>query len=322
MLPATFIISLDFELHWGVSDHRTIESYHENLKNTPEVIRKTLKLFREENIHATWATVGMLFCKDKRELLEYVAPDKQPVYSNQRLSNYIVAKGAGQSEMDDPFHYGNSLIKEIIDTPGQELSTHTFSHFYCLEQGQTTADFFYDLSAARSITEREGVIPKSIVFPRNQYNGDYLEVCKKMGIRSYRGNFPYWVYNAESKSAESRWKKIVRLADAYLPISGKRYVRPIVEKEMMNIPASSFLRPYNNKLSPLEPLKIARIKREMEAAAKNKACYHLWWHPHNFGKDMDKNFDNLISILNHFAVLSNRYEMVSLNMNEVYERYK
>jgi hypothetical protein len=42
------------------------------LKNVPLVIDRTLKLFTERNIHATWATVGMLFCKNKKELESWV----------------------------------------------------------------------------------------------------------------------------------------------------------------------------------------------------------------------------------------------------------
>jgi pyruvate-formate lyase len=55
----------------------------------------------------------------------------------------------------------------------------------------------------------------------------------------------------------------------------------------------------------------------MTYAAKNGEVYHLWWHPHNFGKNQDQNFKNLKEILDHFASLKNEYGMKSLNMNEV-----
>jgi hypothetical protein len=89
---------------------------------------------------------------------------------------------------------------------------------------------------------------------------------------------------------------------------------------MLNIPGSCFLRPYNRKLSFLESLRISRIKNEMTAAAKKNAVYHLWWHPHNFGKDMDKNFAGLEKILDHFSTLNSKYGMQSLNMKEIYEQ--
>lgn len=56
-----FIISLDFELFWGVSETRTIESYKQNLLKTPEVVERLLMIFSENNIQASWASVGLLF---------------------------------------------------------------------------------------------------------------------------------------------------------------------------------------------------------------------------------------------------------------------
>jgi len=322
MKKSRFVISLDFELHWGVSDHRTVESYYENLKNTPEVVRRLLALFKNRNIHVTWATVGMLFCKDKNELNTFVPEKNRPNYTNLSLSNYAIVKSAGKNETDDPFHYASTLIRKIIETPGQELATHTFSHYYCLEPGQSPDEFYFDISAAMTITAREGIWPVSIVFPRNQYSEEYIEKCQLAGIKVYRGNLSSWIYKAEAKSTESLLKRVFRLADAYLPISGYRVVDPILEAGMMNIPGSCFLRPYNANLSWLEPLRVSRIKKEMTAAAKTGMMYHLWWHPHNFGKNIEKNFRILHEILDHFDHLSSMYGMQSMNMKEVYEKYQ
>ena len=59
------------------------------------------------------------------------------------------------------------------------------------------------------------------------------------------------------------------------------------------------------------------MKKEMTVAAKKKKIYHLWWHPHNFGKDMDKNFEILEKLLAHFQVLRKKYNMQSLSMIEI-----
>jgi peptidoglycan/xylan/chitin deacetylase (PgdA/CDA1 family) len=322
MSQSIFTISLDFEIHWGVSDHRTIESYRENLMNVPVVIDRLLKLFEKNNIHATWATVGMLFCYNKQELESWVHPADQPTYSNNKLSNYSIIYEAGENESDDPFHYGQSIIQKILNTPGQELATHTFSHYYCLEPGQTLLQFEKDIHAAIKIHQRENNIPMSIVFPRNQYSDQYLEICKQNDVLCYRGNYNSWMYKAEAKSTESFFKRIARIADNYLPFTGSRYV--FIEKVfpgMVNIPASCFLRPYNKKMSFLEPLRLLRIKNEMNAATKKNAIYHLWWHPHNFGKNVDENFKILESILDHFQQLKKKSGMVSLSMKEIYEQF-
>jgi peptidoglycan/xylan/chitin deacetylase (PgdA/CDA1 family) len=322
MHPGTFVISIDFEIHWGVSDHRTIESYNENLSNVPEVVRRTLELFERRKMHATWATVGMLFCHNKKELFEHVDPEHRPTYDNPALSNYVIAEQAGEDERSDPYHYANSVVKQIIQTPFQELGTHTYSHYYCLEPGQTPQQFYHDLAAAKKLIEKEKVNAVSIVFPRNQYNDDCLEQCRKTGFYCYRGNYPSWIYRAEAKSTESKWKRAARFFDTYLPVTGQRYVRAEQHDGMVNVPASCFLRPYNKQFSFLESLRMRRIKKEMEVAAKKKAIYHLWWHPHNFGKDMDRNFNNLEMILDHFDKLAVKYGMVSSGMKEIYEQIK
>ena len=320
MNTGTFVISLDFEIHWGVSDHHTIESYNENLRNVPRIVKRCLQLFREKNIHATWATVGMLFCKSKEELFAYVKPEHRPQYVRKEVSNYIVAEQAGNNEQDDPYHYAPSLVREIIDTPGQEMATHTFSHYYCLEPGQTPEAFFHDLSAAVAVAKKENVNLYSIVFPANQFKKDHLLECKKQGIKCYRGNYPSWMYQLKAKAEEGLWKRFCRLADTYLPVNGSRYVEVTMEDGLMNIPSSCFLRPYSRKLSFLEGLRVLRIKREMTAAAKKKKIYHLWWHPHNFGQNMEKNFAILQKVLEHYQKLEKKYNMQSLSMAEIYNK--
>ena len=319
MKTGVLTISLDFEIHWGVSDHHTIESYNENLKNVPNVIRRLLRVFKEREIHVTWATVGMLFCRNREELFAFVRPEHRPTYINTNFSNYLVAEKAGTNETDDPYHYAPSLIKEIIGTPHQEMASHTFSHYYCLEPGQNPEQFFHDVGAAKQMAQREQVSIASIVFPANQFHPAYLQQCRKQGIKCYRGNYPSWIYQFQAKSLEGLWKRMARLIDTYLPLKGHRYVDAVMEDGILNIPASCFLRPYRQKLSMLEGLRVARMKGEMKAAAKKKKIYHLWWHPHNFGQNMDKNFSVLEKLLDYYQVLQKKYNMQSLTMEEIYD---
>ncbi len=319
MNSGTFVISLDFEIHWGVSDTHTIESYNENLRNVPQIINRLLQIFREKNIHATWATVGMLFCKSKEELFAYVKPEHRPDYVRKEVSNYIVAQQAGNNEEKDPYHFAPSLVRKIIDTPGQEMATHTFSHYYCLEPGQTPEAFSHDLTAAVAIAKKENVDLYSIVFPANQFKKDHLEECKKQGIKCYRGNYPSWMYQLKAKAEEGLWKRFCRLLDNYLPVNGSRLVEVTMNDGLMNIPSSCFLRPYSKRLSFLEGLRVIRIKREMTAAARKKKIYHLWWHPHNFGQNMEKNFSILYKILEHYQLLEKKYNLQSLTMAEIYK---
>lgn len=67
----------------------------------------------------------------------------------------------------------------------------------------------------------------------------------------------------------------------------------------------------------LERFRIRRIKEAMTYAAKNNEIYHLWWHPHNLGKNVYPNFKALGEILQHYEFLNHQYQFESKNMQEL-----
>ncbi len=317
-----FSISLDFELFYGVRDHRTINEYGNNLLGTRDAISKMLQLFEEYEIHTTWATVGLLFYDNKEFLLSDL-PTKLPSYTNRTYSPYLSIKDIGPDERTDPYHYGLSLIKKIQSTPFQEIGTHTYSHYYCLEKGQTIHEFNADISKAIEVAQKNNIEIKSIIFPRNQFNEEYLKIVKDHKIRTYRGNETSWLYDARNRENESLLRRSLRLIDTYLNISG-HHIHDLVkinkQQTLINIPSSRFLRPYSPKLKFLEGLKLNRIKNDMLAAAKTNKVFHLWWHPHNFGSYTNENISFLKSILDYYSILKKKYGMTSLNMGELADK--
>lgn len=320
---AVFVISLDFELYWGVRDHRTLAEYRGNLLGERQAIPEMLELFRRFDVHATWAAVGFLFFDNKRDMLAAV-PARRPAYANSQLSPYPHLESVGADEESDPFHYGASLLRMIQATPGQEIATHTFSHYYCLEAGQTVEDFEADLGAAARSAQRFGVQLKSLVLPRNQWNAAYLEACRRAGIRAYRGNQRSFLYRAgDAASTGSPLRRALRLVDAYLPVVGlsaPSLADIAATGEPYDVPASRFLRPFAPNLAALEGRRLRRIEQEMSAAARAGGVYHLWWHPHNFGANTRENIGNLERLLRHFDLLRREHGMASLSMSEVAER--
>lgn len=312
------VVSLDFELYWGVRDVRTIESYKDNLLAVRQVVPALLNLFHEYDIHATWATVGFLFFQSREHLLSGL-PEKLPHYTNYRLSPYNHLKEIGRDEKEDPFHYAASLIKLIASSANQEVASHTFSHYYCLEEGQDIETFRHDLQAAIDAAKRYQLKVDSLVFPRNQFNSKYLSVCNELGFQAYRGNESSWIYRPKSRADESVIRRAVRLLDAYVNISGHNcYSLDSASNELpLNIPSSRFLRPFSKKLRFLEPLRMRRILRDLEHAAKNGLIYHLWWHPHNFGANTDENLSFLKTIFDYYKTLKTTYGMESLNMGDL-----
>jgi peptidoglycan/xylan/chitin deacetylase (PgdA/CDA1 family) len=311
-----FVISLDFELHWGVWDVTTKESYGNNILGVSEVIPRLLDLFSHYNIKATFATVGFLFAKNKQDLELYL-PLIKPGYNNDGYNVYTKELPlVGNNENDDPYHFGYSLLQQIKQSC-HEISTHTFCHYYCLEEGQTAEEFDADIKAAKKIATANDVQIQSIVFPRNQVNEEYLSVIKDNGVDAYRGNPTSWIYKPRMFTAEVLFIRFCRLLDTYLPISGYNTHKITKEDGLpVNIPASRFLKPYNKKLVLLEKLKLKRIMNEMTAAAKKNELYHLWWHPHNFGVNINENIANLTTILNHYKELNKKYGFANLTIKE------
>jgi peptidoglycan/xylan/chitin deacetylase (PgdA/CDA1 family) len=309
------VVSLDFELHWGVRDAIPLERYRENLLGVREAIPAMLDLFVRRGIHATWATVGLLFCRDRREV-EETLPARLPQYEDRALSPYDLSE-LGADEAHDPFHYAPTLIEKIAATPGQEIGTHTFSHFYCEERGQTSLDLEADLVSAAKAADRFGVTLKSLVFPRNQTNLAYRDVLERRGIRAYRGNGSRWPY-ASPVSLDSPGKRAARLADAYVRLIGRRSCVPHRSDSfgLVDVPASAFLRPYSRRLERLEGLKLRRLREGMSHAAALGEIFHLWWHPHNFGANLRENMAMLAHLLDHFEDLRMSHRMQSLSMIE------
>jgi peptidoglycan/xylan/chitin deacetylase (PgdA/CDA1 family) len=311
-----FVISLDFELLWGVRDRRTVAQYGAHILGVRQVVPRLLDLFEAHAVRCTWATVGFLFFEDRDELLAHL-PDLRPNYRDPRLSPYPDIEKIGPNERKDPYHFGLSMLRQVMAAPGQEVATHTFSHYYCLESGQTIEAFRADLEAARRAAARLGVTLKSLVFPRNQFNDAYLDVCREAGLTCFRGNPDSWLYRAAT-TGESPLKRASRLADSYVSLSGDNAATPTIERAgLINIPASFFLRPFSSSLRRLEGLRIRRITQAMEAAARDRAVFHLWWHPHNFGADQNENFLVLGRILATFARLRDRFGWRSATMRDV-----
>lgn len=318
-MPGTLIISLDFELFWGVRDVATVESYGANLRGTREAIPALLALFAAQEIRATWATVGFLFFDSKADLLAHL-PEEKPAYTNPELSPYPALAGIGENEAADPYHYGRALLDLIRAAPGQEIGSHTFSHYYALERGQTAETFRQDLRAALDAGRRLDLDLRSLVFPRNQYNAKYLGICRELGLTSYRGNEASWIYRQRTEAREPTGKRAARLLDAYVNMSGHHTYdleQVLRAGAPFNLPSSRFLRPWSERLRFLEEPRLRRIERGMTHAARKGEAFHLWWHPHNFGVNLPRNLANLRRLLNHFGHLRTAYGMESSSMGDV-----
>jgi len=315
-----FVISLDFEIHWGVRDQWELPAYQENLLGVRTAIPAMLDTFDAYGVKATVAAVGFLFFDRRADLLAAL-PAQRPSYADARLSPYAAMDLVGADEATDPYHFGRALLGEI-GRRGHEIASHSFSHYFCLERGQSHAEFEADLDAARAVAARDGVGLASIVFPRNQYTAGHLATCASKGFLAFRGNPRSWLYAARRRDQETRIERALRLLDAYVNLSGDHtasdaYMRSFTP---LNVPGSRFLRPYSRALRLLEPLRLRRIRNSMTRAARRGETFHLWWHPHNFGVHTQENIAVLDQILRHHAELRDRYDWHNATMRQLAEQ--
>lgn len=312
--PGALVISLDFELHWGVLERSPTGQYGANLRGVPESVRGILALFEEFGVRATWGTVGMLFARSRAERDRF-SPAVRPRYTAALPDPYAVP--VGESETDDPLHYAPTLIAEIAARPGQEVATHTFAHLCPLEPAEGMRDAFReDLRAARAIMRHTlGIEPRSIVFPRNQHDPALNDLLVGEGVPCYRGNPRSWMWKAAPGAGQGALRRAARLADAYLgPARTTRWDEVAQPDGTFDVRASFFVRVGSGRLGA------RRIASALTAAARRGEILHLWWHPHNCGARPAASLGFLRGVLETFSRLRDRYGMESLGMADVAAR--
>lgn len=306
-------------MHWGVFDKKNRTGQKACYKNTLLLIPELLQLFSKYEVHVTWATVGSLFAEDPTEWNQ-LKPQVFPRYNNNVYSAYSYVKENGLDEDVDWAHFAPATVKKILQFPGQELGTHTFSHFYCLEPEQSPEAFEADLEAAQKAAEKFNNKLVSLVFPRNQFEPEFLNICYRKGIRVVRSNPVDWFWKPVADSKSGFLRKVFRTGDAYVPL-GKRTsfsMKSIAvkDKQPLQIPASRFLRPWHPKYKMANKVHLRRVMNELSTAAINNECYHLWWHPENFGYYPAENLQQLKILLDHYKKLKTEHGMMSWNMGE------
>lgn len=320
-MKSNFIISIDFELIWGMHEGDIVNSnYNENIKGGRKAIPALLKLFEKYEIHATWAVVGLMFAENVDEARKYFpSENKQPTYNNINMSPYPLIKLIDKPETDNILYFAPDVIEQIAKTDGQEIASHTFSHFYCREKGQTAEQFEADMIAAKAIASDKGYNLKTIVLPRDQCVKEYIDVLTKLGFVAYRDDYNDWIHKYTKFRPLLR---ILRLIDTYLPLTGFGGYVPENDNGIYRLISSRMFRPYFKPLAFMEKMKIRRIKQQMLHAAKNGLTFHLWWHPHNIGKMAEHHLAMIEDILNYYAFLKKQYGMQNKNMAEVAEILK
>jgi hypothetical protein len=125
------------------------------------------------------------------------------------------------------------------------------------------------------------------------------------------------MYRASNTIAQTKPKRAARLLDTYVSLAGPHTTSWDAIQQgngLCNVPASIFVRPYSPPWKHLEPIRFGRIVKSIERAAVFNEVVHLWWHPHNFGINIDQNINFLRKILEAFCRYRDSYDMRSMSM--------
>lgn len=302
------VLSFDFEMRWGVHDVYGLDfsAYRKNLENCRPVVLSTLKLLADRNLRATWATVGALGVNDWDEYFSF-APTP-PAYVDPGLA---VRKEYADLDPDGILHFAPDLIRRIVQTEGQELGNHSFSHLHFREPGVTAADFLADMAAVERLWRgRFGVVPVSLVYPRNQ--SAFTDLLDKTSIEIWRGPEPAWFYDYTSRRRNTYLPRALRLVDSINPWS-RRASQP--EKGMVR--ASLFVR--FGLPESLWRLQLKRIRNELTALGPGDV-FHCWWHPHNVGFEIKMGTARLAQVLDLIAEVCATKGIISMAMGDFSDR--
>lgn len=294
-----FTISLDFELIWGTLDLFGPDGFREAcwLERT-EVIDRLLNLFVEFDISASWCMLGHLFLerctsKDGHKHPEIV----RPAHSWHK-QDWFVHDPCG-SEESAPLFYGRSLLEKIRACPvPQEIGCHSFSHVIFGDEGCSRATAESEIAACVKLAQELGIEMRSFAFPRNQVG--HLDVLSDYGFTCYRGPDPLWYEQDNGK--RSIIKRLAHLWDVLRVTTPPVVLPERTASGLWNIPGSMIYFPMHGlrRYIPIS-VRVKRAIKGLEAAARERRIFHLWFHPTNLAFQMEQMFTGLQAILQHAA---------------------
>ncbi len=295
-----FTISLDFELIWGTLDLFGPQGFrHAYEIERKEVIDRLLALFVEFEVPATWCMLGHLFLDRCSSEGGSKHPEIVRPHHAWHPEDWFLHDPC-RNEESDPLFYGRSLLEKIRACPvPQEIGSHSFSHVIFSDGGCSRETAESEVAASVRAAREVGVDLRSFAFPRNQVG--HLEVLRDYGFTCYRGPDPLWYEQGSGRKAAKRLAHLWDVLRASEPPVG---LPQLTSVGIWNIPGSMIYFPMHGlrRYIPIS-LRVRRAVKGLEAAAREKRIFHLWFHPTNLAFQMEQMLDGLRAILEHAATL-------------------
>jgi hypothetical protein len=293
-----FTVSFDFELVFGSRDLVTdLGPLRAAARVTRErVFGPLVDAFVSRGMVATWATVGHLFLRGAARSGGALHPDVVPPTHAWRPD--WLADVPDGDEQSAPEFYARSLVERLRDA-GQEVGSHSFSHPVFGDPGCSAA--VADSELARCVKEAAalGVTLRSFVFPRNIPG--HVALLAKHGFTVWRPDETVWYRQPPVPAAVGRALHLVDVARAGAPPTVLPYRD---DHGLVCLPASATFLPRDGvrRWIPLQR-RVKRSIRGLDAAARARRVFHLYFHPINFATEPGPMLAALGQVLDHAARL-------------------
>jgi peptidoglycan/xylan/chitin deacetylase (PgdA/CDA1 family) len=264
---ASFVLSIDLELAWGVWDKLNSTNVQKIIDTERLVCENLLNIFDDNEMPVTWAVVAALL-DNKNKMMGNL--NQKAWYAPDILDNIL-----------------NSKTKHLI-------ASHSYAHkeFNTCSNEEIIEDFEKSIFFLKSFNINTDVF----IFPRN--NVFHLDVLKKFNFKTYRSIDQSWykkVYKYNKLLG-----KISNLIDKVIPIKTNS-VSPLIDKfGLTEVPTSILLISKNGIRSIVTNYSMfKKIKDGIDLAISQNECFHIWFHPSNFYYQTNKQFDLLKKIINY-----------------------
>ncbi|HEX6739950.1 MAG TPA: hypothetical protein VF310_16850 [Vicinamibacteria bacterium] len=310
------MLSLDFELIWGTLDLFGTNGFAAACAAERSLVPRLLGLLHAHRTSATWCVVGHLFLErcgpwNGRPHPEIVRP------RHAWLRGEWMKEDPGGDEASQPLFFGRELVEAIRACPTpQEIGGHSFSHVIFGDPGCSREAARSDLEASAAAARALGLELRSFAFPRNRVG--HLDLLRDAGFVTYRGPGPTWYEQDESPGWGARLAHLLDVARAATPPT----VLPERTAEgLWNIPGSMIYFPMHGvrRFVPLGR-RVARAVKGLDAAARERRVFHLWFHPTNLADHPEAMLAGLDAILGHAGRLRAEGRLEALPMGALAAR--
>ena len=295
-----FMISLDFEMIWGTLDLLGPDRFRKACEvERARVIDRLLELLIEYELPATWFVVGHLLL-DRCDAEGGVKHPEIVRPSHAWATGDWFKHDPCGCEEDGSVFLGRSLIEKIRASPiSQEIGCHSFSHIVFGDPGCSRAAAVSELEACVRLASDMGIEMRSFAFPRNKVG--HLDVLREYGFACYRGPEPECRLLGYLPDSIKRLSNLWRVITASQPPVG---LPELTDSGLWMIPGSMIYFPMRGlrRYVPVQA-RVRRAIKGLDAAAREKRIFHLWFHPTNLADGLKPMFAGLRRIVEYACSL-------------------